>query len=103
MPGERSHHWIVVRPSRIPAETLAWAATVYGDHRRVSDLTVPRGEATNPLSWEALEAKFSAATRVVVTDAQRRFLASQRARVLARRIDPRYRGFRVDMDGNIWT
>jgi 2-methylcitrate dehydratase PrpD len=37
----------------------------------VSDVTAPKGEATNPLSWADLEAKFNAATRLVATAAQR--------------------------------
>jgi 2-methylcitrate dehydratase PrpD len=39
-------------------------------------VTAPQGEATNPLSWEALDAKFRAATRMVATDAQQNQLLS---------------------------
>jgi 2-methylcitrate dehydratase PrpD len=55
-----------------PAQTLARVAVTSGGRRFVSDLTAPEGEATNPLSWEALETKFTAATRMVATAAQQR-------------------------------
>lgn len=57
--------------ARFPAETLARVTVTCGGHRLVSDVTAPRGEATNPLSWAALEAKFRTTTRMVATDAQR--------------------------------
>lgn len=53
-----------------PAKTLARVTVVYGDRSFVSDVTAPKGEATNPLSWVELEAKFSAATRMVATHTQ---------------------------------
>lgn len=56
--------------ARFPAETLARVAIASKGRRFVSDVTAPRGEATNPLSWAALEAKFKAATRRLATDAQ---------------------------------
>jgi 2-methylcitrate dehydratase PrpD len=62
--------------ARFPAETLARVAVTCGGHRLVSEVTAPQGEATNPLSWEALEAKFRAATRMVTTDGQQNQLLS---------------------------
>lgn len=56
--------------ARFPAETLARVAITSEGRRLVSDVTAPQGEASNPLSWEALEAKFRAATRRAATDAQ---------------------------------
>jgi 2-methylcitrate dehydratase PrpD len=57
--------------ARFPAETLARVAIKSRGQRFVSNLTAPQGEASNPLSWGALVAKFCAATRMVATDAQR--------------------------------
>jgi 2-methylcitrate dehydratase PrpD len=57
--------------ARFPAETLARVVIKSRGQRFVSDLTAPQGEASNPLSWGALVAKFCAATRTVATDAQR--------------------------------
>lgn len=56
--------------ARFPAETLARVVITSRGQRLVSDLTAPQGEATSPLSWAALETKFSAATRMVATDVQ---------------------------------
>lgn len=56
--------------ARFPAETLARVAVISAGRRFVSDVTAPKGEATNPLSWEELETKFCAATRMVATHAQ---------------------------------
>ncbi|MFH8739243.1 MmgE/PrpD family protein [Streptomyces sp. NPDC017964] len=56
--------------ARFPAETLARVTIACGDQRLTSDVVTPRGEATNPLSWADLEAKFKAATRMVATEAQ---------------------------------
>ncbi len=53
-----------------PAKTLARVTITCGDQTFVSPVTAPKGEATNPLSWAELEAKFSAATRMVATQAQ---------------------------------
>jgi 2-methylcitrate dehydratase PrpD len=41
-----------------------------GGRRYSSEVTSPRGEATNPLSWAELEAKYKAATRFVATEIQ---------------------------------
>ena len=59
-----------------PAQTLARVTVVCGDRSFVSDITAPKGEATNPLSWAELEAKFSAATRMVATDTQQNRMLS---------------------------
>lgn len=56
--------------ARFPAETLARVVVTSGSGLIVSELTAPRGEAASPLSREALEAKFRAATRMVATSAQ---------------------------------
>ena len=62
--------------ARFPLETLARVTVYYKGERFLSDVTAPRGEATNPLSWDALEAKFRAATRLNAT-------ADQQAETLA--------------------
>ena len=56
--------------ARFPAETLARVVITSGGRLLLSELTAPRGEAASPLSWEALELKFRAATRLVATSAQ---------------------------------
>jgi 2-methylcitrate dehydratase PrpD len=56
--------------ARFPAETLARVTITRGDQRLTSGVVTPRGEATNPLSWADLEAKFRAATQMVATEAQ---------------------------------
>jgi 2-methylcitrate dehydratase PrpD len=58
--------------ARFPAETLARVTIVSGNARFTSEPTGPQGEATSPLTWSALEDKFSAATRMVATEAQQR-------------------------------
>ncbi|WP_051055407.1 MmgE/PrpD family protein [Rhodococcus opacus] len=60
--------------ARFPAETLARVTIIVGDQRLTSEVVTPRGEATNPLSWAELEAKFEAATRMVATEAQQRLV-----------------------------
>lgn len=56
--------------ARFPAQTLARVTVIRGGQQFVSDVTAPKGEASNPLSWAELEAKFRAATRMIATDAQ---------------------------------
>jgi 2-methylcitrate dehydratase PrpD len=56
--------------ARFPQETLARVTVVCGGRRLVSDVTAPRGEATRPLSWEALEEKLRVATRLVASPGQ---------------------------------
>ncbi len=56
--------------ARFPAETLARVIIRSGGRRYVSDVTAPRGEASNPLSWAELEDKLRAATRLVATKEQ---------------------------------
>lgn len=53
-----------------PAQTLARVTVTCGDSQYVSAVMSPRGEATNPLSWEELEAKFRVATRIAATESQ---------------------------------
>jgi 2-methylcitrate dehydratase PrpD len=60
--------------ARFPAETLARVTVAYGGRRLVSGVTAPQGEAANPLSWLALEAKFMAETRMVATEVQQKQL-----------------------------
>jgi 2-methylcitrate dehydratase PrpD len=59
-----------------PAETLARVTVVCAGRRLVSEVTAPRGEATQPLSWEALETKLRVGTRLVATPAQQNQLLS---------------------------
>lgn len=56
--------------ARFPAETLARVIIIRGDRRYVSEDTAPLGEASNPLSWEALEDKFRSASRLVAGEGQ---------------------------------
>ncbi|MBW6424372.1 MmgE/PrpD family protein [Rhizobium sp. XQZ8] len=56
--------------ARFPAETLARVTvTVMGRHL-VSDVTAPKGEASDPLSSAELEVKFRAATRLFLNPAR---------------------------------
>ncbi len=58
-----------------PAQTLARVTVTSGGRRYTSDVTAPRGEATDPLSWAELEEKFATATRGIAT-------AGEQARIL---------------------
>ena len=62
--------------SRFPAETLAVVSLAAGGQRFVSPVTAPRGEASDPPSWEALEEKLVTATRFVATPTQQAALLS---------------------------
>ena len=62
--------------ARFPQETLARVTVVCDGRRLVSDVTAPRGEATWPLSWEALEEKLRVATRLVASPDQQSQLLS---------------------------
>lgn len=53
--------------ARFPAETLARVSIIADGRRFVSEVTTPKGEASNPLSSDELEAKFRAATRMVLS------------------------------------
>ncbi|MEM5439365.1 MmgE/PrpD family protein [Paraburkholderia diazotrophica] len=55
---------------QFPAKTLARVTIVCGGRRYVSQVTEPRGEAGDALSWEELKAKYIAATRLYATGAQ---------------------------------
>ncbi|CAN7659072.1 MmgE/PrpD family protein [Neorhizobium sp. LjRoot104] len=56
--------------ARFPAETPARVSIIADGRRFVSEVTTPKGEASNPLSWDELEAKFRAATRMVLSAAR---------------------------------
>lgn len=56
--------------ARFPVETLARVVIMSGGTRFTSETTAPRGEATDPLSWAALEDKFRAATRMIASEVQ---------------------------------
>ena len=56
--------------ARFPAETLARVIVSCGSQSYASEVTAPRGEASNPLSWTELENKLRAATRLVATKDQ---------------------------------
>ncbi len=63
--------------ARFPAETLARVTIEVKGQRFVSDVTAPKGEASHPLSWSELEAKFRAATRfALATDRQDKIIAA---------------------------
>lgn len=53
-----------------PARTLARVTVTCRGQRFVSPITEPKGEASEPLSWAELEAKFRTATRMCAIDAQ---------------------------------
>jgi len=53
-----------------PAQTLARVTVASRGQRFVSPVTSPKGEASDPLSWAELEAKFRTATRMLATDIQ---------------------------------
>ena len=55
---------------RFPAETLTRLVVVHAGHRYESEVTAPRGEATQPLSWQELEEKFLTASRYVASAEQ---------------------------------
>jgi len=52
--------------ARFPSETLARVVVTTRESRIESPVTAPRGEATNPLSWQELREKFHALTRAVM-------------------------------------
>ena len=56
---------------RFPAETLTRVVVRSGHQHHESAITAPRGEATDPLSWQELEEKFLTASRHVATQDQR--------------------------------
>ncbi|MBL3685294.1 hypothetical protein F2981_32915 (plasmid) [Sinorhizobium meliloti] len=63
--------------ARFPTETLARVTVTVRGRHFVSDVTAPKGEASDPLSSAELEAKFRAATRFSLTaDHQDRILAA---------------------------
>lgn len=52
-----------------PAKTLARVTILADGKRFVSDVTAPKGEATDPLSWPEVRAKFKAVSKLVADDA----------------------------------
>lgn len=62
--------------SRFPAETLARVTVTSGGRRYESPVIAPRGEASAPLSWSELEAKFRTATRFTTLPAQQEDILS---------------------------
>lgn len=52
-----------------PAKTLARVTVVCGGERFVSAITEPKGEASDPLTWQETRAKFKAVSRWVADDA----------------------------------
>ncbi len=57
--------------ARFPAETLARLVVSHDGRRYESEITAPRGEATQPLSWQELEEKFLTASRHVASASSR--------------------------------
>ena len=68
--------------ARFPAETLARLVVWHRGERYESSPTAPRGEASDPLGWQALEEKFIASTRFVAAPAEQELilLAARRLR-----------------------
>jgi 2-methylcitrate dehydratase PrpD len=56
--------------ARFPAETLTRVVVRCGCQHYESAITAPRGEATDPLSWQVLEEKFLTASRNIATQGQ---------------------------------
>jgi len=75
---------------RFPAETLARVVIFSSGTRYVSEVTAPRGEATSPLSDEALERKFIAVTGVTLTSLQQQRLLSAFGRLREGDLNPLY-------------
>ncbi|KSV63388.1 hypothetical protein N183_35650 [Sinorhizobium sp. Sb3] len=53
-----------------PAKTLARVTVTSRGQRFVSGVTVPKGDAADPLSWKDVQAKFRAVTRLVANEAE---------------------------------
>lgn len=68
--------------ARFPAETLARLTVRAEGQDHVSPLTAPRGEASDPADWDALESKLHRACCLTMTPAQRESLirATERLR-----------------------
>ncbi|MBN9306992.1 MAG: 2-methylcitrate dehydratase [Devosia sp. 67-54] len=60
-----------VLDARFPTETLARVIVVTAGRRFVSEVMAPRGEASSPLTWGELEAKFIAASAGVLGQTER--------------------------------
>ncbi|KQR77252.1 2-methylcitrate dehydratase [Burkholderia sp. Leaf177] len=58
--------------SKFPAQTLARVTITSKGQRFTSEITAPRGEGGDPLSWLELEDKFTAVTQSALSDDQRR-------------------------------
>lgn len=58
--------------ARFPAETLCRITIVSNGQQFVSDVTSPRGEGSNPLTWDELDDKFLAATRFETSEPERK-------------------------------
>mgnify|MGYP001044955680 CR=1 FL=1 len=56
--------------ARFPQETLARVAVVADGRRFASDVTAPRGEHTQPLTWSELEDKIRTVTRLCCSEQQ---------------------------------
>lgn len=51
-----------------PAQTLAKVAIIANGQRFVSGVTAPKGEASDPLTWQETRAKFKDVSRWVATE-----------------------------------
>lgn len=54
--------------AKFPAQTLAKVTIIANGKRFVSDITEPKGEASDPLSWQETQAKFKAVSRWVMDE-----------------------------------
>lgn len=60
----------VTLDAKFPSQTLARVTVVSKGQRFTSDVTAPRGEAGDPLTWKELEDKFIAVTRGILSKTQ---------------------------------
>lgn len=85
---------------RFPEETLARVVVTTVTDRFESPVTTPRGEPTNPMSWEDLQKKFLTATRGIMTTQQQRDMLDAVDRLGGGDLDPLIRILRCPIAGN---
>lgn len=74
--------------ARFPGESLCRVIITTDKARYESPVTVPRGEASDPLSWDALRAKFLAATCHVMLPQRQQALLDAVDRLVAGELEP---------------
>ncbi len=74
--------------ARFPDETLARVVITTRSTKFESPVTTPRGEPSNPMSWEDLREKFRVGTRKVMRDEQQQFMLTAVDRLVQGELDP---------------